>query len=112
MSYQNTVVVGNVGRDVTSRTTNSGKLVANFSLAVNEKLGEEVQTTWFQVTAWERLAELATEYISKGQLLLVEGRIAAESWTDQQGQIQVSLRLTARNIRFLGSKADSEEEEF
>ena len=109
MSYQNTVVVGNVGRDVTSRTTNSGKLVANFSLAVNEKLGDAIQTTWFQVSAWERLAELAVEYIGKGQLLLVEGRIVAETWNDQQGQTQVTLRLTARNIRFLGSKADSAE---
>ncbi len=112
MSYQNTIIVGNVGREVSSHTTSTGKQVANFSLAVNEKIGGEVQTTWFQVSAWERLAELATEYISKGQLLLVGGRIAAETWNDQQGQTQVSLRLTARNIRFLGSKSNSSEEEF
>ncbi len=110
MSYQNTVIVGNVGREVISRFTSTGKQVANFSVAVNEKLGDEMQTTWFEVTTWERLAEIATEYISKGQLILAEGRIAAETWNDQQGNTQVSLKLTARNIRFLGGKPEAIEE--
>ncbi len=110
MSYQNTVVVGHVGREVISRFTSNGKQVANFSVAVNEKLGDEMQTTWFEVTTWERLAEIATEHISKGQLILAEGRIAAETWNDQQGDTQVSLKLTARNIRFLGGKSEVTEE--
>ncbi len=110
MSYQNTVIVGNVGREVTSRVTSTGKQVANFSVAVNEKMGDEMQTTWFEVTTWERLAEIATEYISKGQLILAEGRIAADTWNDQQGTTQVSLKLNARNIRFLGGKPEATEE--
>lgn len=110
MSYQSTVIVGNVGQEVVSRTTNSGKQVANFSVAVNEKIGGEMQTTWFQVTTWEQLAEIAAEHIRKGQLILVEGRIAAETWNDQQGDTQVVLRITARNIRFLGGKPEIDEE--
>ncbi|MCB8944342.1 MAG: single-stranded DNA-binding protein [Ardenticatenaceae bacterium] len=110
MSYQNTIIVGNVGREVTSHTTSTGKQVANFSVAVNEKISGETQTTWFQIAAWERWAELAVEYVRKGHLLLVEGRIAAETWQDQQGQTQVTLKLTARNIRFLGSKSEEAEE--
>ena len=108
MSYQNTLIIGNVGREVVSRVTNSGKEVANFSVAVNEKMGDDEQTTWFQVTAWEKLAEIATAHISKGQLVLVEGRIAVETWHDQNGATQAALRLTARNIRFLGGKPDTD----
>ena len=108
MSYQNTIIVGNVGREVISRITSSGKEVANFSVAVNERMGDDEPTTWFQVTAWEKLAEIATAHIVKGQLVLVEGRIAIETWSDQNGTPQSALRLTARNIRFLGSKPETE----
>lgn len=109
MSYQNTIVVGNVGGEPIGRTTTTGKQVANFNVAINEKAGDDTQTTWFQVTAWEQLATIAVTHITKGQLVLVEGKIAAEVWTDQQGTIQSALRLTARNIRFLGGKPQTEE---
>ena len=108
MSYQNTIIIGNVGGEVTVRTTNTGKQVANFSVAVNERFGENEQTTWFQVVAWEQLAQIAAEHIVKSQLLLVEGRVSASIWTDQNGGIQVTLKLTARNIRFLGGKPDEQ----
>lgn len=106
MSYQNTIIIGNVGGEVTTRFTQSGKQVANFNVAVDEKFGEETQTTWFRVMAWEKLAEIASDHIVKGQLLLVEGRVAAEKWTDQQGSTQVALRITANNLRMLGGKPE------
>ena len=92
------------GGEVTLRTTNTGKQVANFSVAVNERFGDKEQTTWFQVVAWEQLAQITADRIVKGQLLLVEGRVSAAIWADQDGDIQVNLKLTARNIRFLGGK--------
>ncbi len=104
MSYQNTIIIGNVGREVVSRVTNSGKEVANFTVAVNEKMGDVEQTAWFHVTAWEKLAAIAAAHITKGQLVLVEGRITVETWSDQNGAIQAAIRLTARNIRFLDGK--------
>ena len=110
MSYQNTILVGNVGGEVTTRFTQNGKQVANFNIAVNEKFGEETQTTWFRVVAWEKLAEIAADHIVKGQMLLVEGRIAAEKWTDQQGSTQVALRITANKLRLLGGKPEVTEE--
>ena len=109
MSYQNTVIIGNVGGEVTLRTTTTGKQVANFNVAVNERFGDMEQTTWFQVIVWEQLAQIAAEHIAKGQLLLVEGRVAASIWTDQNGGIQVSLKLTARNVRFLGGKPSKQD---
>lgn len=104
MSYQNTIIVGNVGGEITLRTTTTGKQVANFSIAVNERFGENERTTWFQVVAWEQLAPIAADHIVKGQQLLVEGRVSASMWTDQNGGFQIGLQLTARTIRFLGSK--------
>lgn len=104
MSYQNTVIIGNVGGEVTIRTTNTGKQVANFNVAVNERFGDNEQTTWFQVVAWEKLAQIAVEHIVKSQLLLVEGRVSASIWTGQNDGIQVGLKITARTIRFLGGK--------
>jgi single-strand DNA-binding protein len=104
MSYQNTIIIGNVGGEVTLRTTKTGKHVANFSIAVNERFGDQEQTSWFQVVAWEQLAQISAEHSDKGQLLLVEGRVSASTWTDQNGGVQVALKLTARKIRFLGGK--------
>ena len=108
MSYQNTIIIGNVGGEVILHTTNTGKQVANFSVAVNERFGDKEQTTWNQVVAWEQLAQIAAEHIGKGQLLLIEGRVSATIWTNQNGGIQVTLKLTARNIRFLGGKPDEQ----
>jgi single-stranded DNA-binding protein len=56
MSYQNTLIIGNVGGEVTLRTTTTGKQVANFSVAVNERFGDQEQTSWFQVVGAPRSA--------------------------------------------------------
>ena len=106
MSYQNTIIIGYVGGKATTRMTATGRQVANFSIAVNEKFGDETLTTWFHVVAWENLADIAEAHITKGQLLLVEGRIATEMWTDKQGAVNIALKLTASRIRFLCGKPE------
>ncbi|RME86045.1 MAG: single-stranded DNA-binding protein [Caldilineae bacterium] len=105
--YQNTIIVGNLGRDPEMRYTPSGVPVTSFSVAVNRRwTGQDGQpqekTTWFRVTAWRRLAELCNEYLRKGQRVLVEGEVDASAWTGQDGQPRATLELTARNVRFLG----------
>ena len=110
--YQNTIIVGNLGRDPEMRYTPSGVPVTSFSVAVNRRwTGQDGQqqekTTWFRVTAWRKLAELCNEYLSKGQRVLVEGIVDASAWTGQDGQPRATLELTARNVRFLGGPAAS-----
>ena len=105
--YQKTIVVGNLGRDPEMRYTPSGTAVTNFTVAVNRRYtgkdGEtREKTTWFRVTAWDKLAELCNQYLSKGRLVLVEGEIEASAFTGQDGDPKASLELTARNVRFLG----------
>ena len=105
--YQNTVIVGNLGRDPEMRYTPSGVAVTSFSVAVNRRWtgpdGEQKEkTTWFRVTAWRKLAELCNQYLSKGRVVLVEGEVDASAWSGQDGQPRASLELTANNVRFIG----------
>lgn len=114
-SYFNMTIVGNLGRDPEMRYTPSGKPVTSFSLAVNEtwtgadgQKHEEV--TWFRVTCWEKLAELAAQYLRKGRLVLVEARkIAASAYTNKAGDSVASLEVTAKNIKFLDGGHAGEE---
>jgi len=110
--YQHTVIVGNLGRDPEMRYTPSGVPVTSFSVAVNKKWkgqdGEmQEKTTWFRVTAWRRLAELCNQYLTKGQLVLVEGEVEARAWAAADGEPRASLELTAQNVRFLGGRGDA-----
>ena len=111
--YQNHVIVGNLGDTPELRETADGQPVTNFSVAINEKRGEQQMTTWYRVTAWGRLAEIATEYLSKGRQVLVEGhRLRASAYLDNEGNPQASLELTASRIQFLGSGSSEPAEDF
>lgn len=111
MSYQQVIIVGNVGRDPELKYLPSGVPVCNFTVAVNERrgTGEErtEKTTWFRVAAWRQLAETVSQYVTKGKQIMVIGTIEARAYLDQSGQPQASLELTARDIRFLGSRGDN-----
>lgn len=109
----NTVVlVGRVGRDAEIRYFESGKVKANFSIAVNRwdaKTKSEI-ADWFNIDVWDKLAEFAGEYVKKGTQIVVEGRIAQNKWTDKAtGNDRESFLVIANNIRLLGSKRDSEQ---
>jgi len=109
----NTVVlVGRVGRDAEIRYFESGKSKANFSIAVNRwdtKTKSEIPD-WFNVDVWDKQAEFASEYVKKGQLVGIEGRISSNKWTDKAtGEDRESFSVVATNIRLLGSKRDIEQ---
>jgi len=110
MSYQQITIVGNLGRDPEMRYTASGVPVTSFSVAVNKKWTSQdgqrqEKTTWFRVTAWRKLAETASQYLTKGQQVLVVGEMDEPNvWTDQNGNLRARLEITARDIRFLGSR--------
>ena len=114
--YQKTIIVGNLGQDPEMRYTPSGTAVTNFSVAVHRrwtsKSGEQQErTTWFRVAAWDKLAELCNQYLSKGRLVLVEGDVSARAWTNQEGEARATLELNARDVRFLGGPSQSGEYE-
>ena len=113
--YQNTVVVGHLGRDPEMRYTPDGTPVTSFSIATTRRWtnGEgqtQEKTTWFRVTAWRKLAETCNQYLTKGQLVLVAGDVDASAWSDKtSGEPRATLELRARLVRFLSAKGEKVE---
>ena len=102
--FQEITVIGNAGQDPRANVTTTGKDVANFTIAVNEKHGENEKTTWFKVAAWNGLAKVVAEHVKKGRQLFVQGRVSLETWTDESGQLRADMVITADTIKFLGAK--------
>ena len=101
------VLVGRAGKDPEMRYFESGKVVTTFSLAVNRPV-KDPQTDWFDIEIWGKPAEIAGEYVKKGSLIGVEGKIRWDSWTSKDtGDLNIKPIVIADNIRLLGSKKDS-----
>jgi len=111
MSVNKVILVGRLGRDPETRYTGSGQAVANFSLATDEtykdKSGErQKRTEWHKIVVWGKQAEIAQQYLKKGSLVFVEGRIQSREWQDKEGQKRTSFEIVANNFRMLGGRAD------
>ncbi len=107
MSFNKIILVGNLGRDPELRYTTQGTPVCSFSLATNEKrkdkTGESQDiTTWFRVTLWGRQAETASQYLTKGRPVYIEGRLRVEEWTDRDGKQRHTLEVHATDMQFIG----------
>ena len=107
MSFNKITLVGNLGRDPELRYTAQGTPVCSFSMATNErrkdKTGEmQDQTTWFRVTLWGRQAETASQYLTKGKPVYIEGRLRVEEWTDRDGKPRFTLEVHATDMQFIG----------
>lgn len=117
MSYQKVILIGNLGADPEMRYTPAGKAVTSFSLAISKKWttpdGEKREKTlWVRVAAWEKLAELANQYLAKGRQCMVEGELEpANAYTNKAGEPAASIEITAREIRFLGSAGETSNSE-
>lgn len=110
MAFQQTIIVGNVGKDAELSYTPQGIAVAKFSVAVSKVTGrgesKQEKTTWFRVTIWRERAENLSQYIKKGSKIMVIGEVDASAYTNKDGQPTASLELTANDVRFLGSRGD------
>ena len=81
-SINQVIIMGRLTRDPEMRTTTTGKSIARFSLAVDRQTQDD-QADFFDVTAWEKLGELANQYLSKGRRCLVQGRLRQDTWDDK-----------------------------
>lgn len=101
------VLVGRAGRDAEIRYFESGKVVSTFSIAVNRPM-KDAQTDWFDIEIWGKQAEIAGEYVKKGSLIGIEGRLRWDTWTSKDsGDINIKPLVIADSIRLLGSKRDN-----
>jgi len=110
-SYNRVILVGNLTRDIELRYTPSGSAVTEVGLAVNDRRksasGEWIEeTTFVDVTLWGRTAEVASEYLSKGSNMLVEGRLKLDRWESKDGQKMSKLRVVGERMQMLGSKGE------
>jgi single-strand DNA-binding protein len=112
MSVNKVILVGRLGRDPETRYTGGGQAVANFSVATDEtykdKSGErQKHTEWHKIVVWGKQAEIAQQYLKKGSLIFIEGRIQSREWQDKEGQKRTSFEIVANNFRMLGGRGDS-----
>ena len=102
-------IIGNCGKEPEMRFTPSGKPVTSFSVAVNSKFGESESTEWFNIVAWDKLAETCNQYLQKGQQVFVEGRFQTHSWEDKEGVKHYKTEVIANKVLFLGQRKQGEE---
>ena len=102
-------VTGNVGRDPESRFAPSGESFVTFSLAVTTGPKNNQKTDWLEISCNGKTAELVQSYVRKGSKLLVEGTPSANAYVNKEGKAVATLRVSANNIEFIGSKERSEE---
>lgn len=103
-AINNVILMGRLTRDPELKSTTSGKSIASFSLAVDRQ-GQSDETDFFDVTAWEKLAELIEQYLSKGSKVLVQGRLQLDRW-DSNGEKRSKVSITATDVTFLDSSSD------
>ena len=103
-------IIGNLGRDPEVRYTPNGSAVCNVSVATtrqwkNKDSGEkQEETEWHRVVFYDRLAEIAGEYLKKGRSVYVEGRLKTRKWTDKEGKDQYTTEVVANDMQMLGSR--------
>jgi single-strand DNA-binding protein len=100
------ILIGNLTRDPQLRYTPSGTSVANFGIAVNRRRsrqGEQInEVDFFNVVTWGKLAELCSNYITKGSPVALEGRLQSRTWQTEDGQKRTTVEIIAENVQFLG----------
>jgi single-strand DNA-binding protein len=112
-SFNKIIIVGYLGRDPELRYTPQGTPVCDFSIASTErrkdKSGEfQDHTTWFRVSLFGRQAEVASQYLSKGRQVYVEGSLTQREYTDKEGNARTSLDVRGSDLQFIGSAGDGE----
>lgn len=107
-------LIGRLGKDPETRTTPTGKKVCHFSLAVDRRWksidGEtKAVTDWFNIEAWGRLGEVIQQFLHKGRLIYLEGRLQTDRY-EQSGEARVVTKVIARSMQMLERRPEEEEE--
>ncbi|HEY7774697.1 MAG TPA: single-stranded DNA-binding protein [Marinagarivorans sp.] len=107
------ILVGNLGQDPEVRYTQSGSAITNISIATTDSWTDKQsgqrqdRTEWHRVVFFNRLAEIAGEYLRKGSQVYVEGALRTRKWQDQSGQDRYSTEIVANEMQMLGSRGDN-----
>ena len=113
-SINKVILVGRLGRDPEIKYTAGGQALARFSLATDESYkdrnsGEQKQRTeWHNIVAWRRLAEICGEYLTKGKLVYIEGRLRTRKWEDREGNKRSTTEIEAREMQMLSPRGEGD----
>lgn len=100
-SYNKVTLMGNLTRDPELRQTPQGTSVGQFGLALNRKRGETEETTFVEIVVWAKQAETCAEFLKKGRLVLVDGRLQQDRWTAEDGANRSRLVVVGERVQFL-----------
>lgn len=103
------ILIGNLGADPEIRYTQSGTPVCNFRIATSERWKgqdgqQQEQTEWHNIVAWRRLAEICSEYLSKGSKVYIEGKLQTRKWQDQNGNDRYTTEIVAKDMQMLSPR--------
>lgn len=98
------ILVGNATRDTELRHTQSGKPVSNIRLATNHTINGEERTQFHTVVCWDVLGEITAQYVKRGRLIYVEGRLEQRTFTDEEGKERGAVEIIASDVQFLDSR--------
>ena len=106
------ILVGNLGADPEARSLNNGGEVVNIRIATSEQWKDrdgnrQERTEWHNIVAWDRLAEICNQYLTKGKLIYIEGALQTREWDDQEGNKKKTTEIRAREMVMLSSAGDS-----
>ncbi len=108
-NFNHITVAGNLTRDPEIRyVDNGGKAVTKFSIAINRKTKAGDETTYLDIIAWDKLAEICNQYLKKGMPVLVDGRLAVRDYVNKDGEKRRAVEIVAREMQMLGMKPSSE----
>ena len=109
------ILMGRLGRDPEMRYTPSGTAIATLNLATSETYkdrdgNKQERTEWHRVVLWDRKAEIAGEYLRKGSMAFIEGRLQTRKWTDKEGQERYTTEIAGDRLQMIGGRRDNGEE--
>ncbi len=112
-SVNKVILIGNLGRDPETRYSTSGSAICNITVATSRQWKDKAsgekkeETEWHRVVFFDRLAEIAGEYLKKGRPVYVEGRLKTRKWQDKEGQERYTTEIVAEEMKMLGSREGS-----
>lgn len=113
-SINKVILIGRLGRDPEVRYAPSGDAVTNFSIATSENwkdknTGEKKERTeWHKLVTFRRLAEVCAEYLAKGSLIYIEGKLQTRDWDDKEGNKRYTTEIVVNQMQMLGGRGDSD----
>lgn len=107
--FQSLSLVGRLGTDPEMRYTPTGTPVTNFSVATDVGYGENKKTVWFKATAWRKTAEIANQYLAKGDTVAIQGEVGLETYTTNSGESRANLTVTINHLSFVNTQGKGQQ---